>query len=98
VRSLVARGVKGVQLVVSDALQRLTQAIARVLSCPWQRCTVHFLRDCLDHARRDQHGLLGALIRPIRACPGPWRPQSRRRSPGRLASPARGPSAHPRER
>jgi putative transposase len=36
-----------------------------VLSCPWQRCTVHFLRDCLGHARRDQHGLLGALIRPI---------------------------------
>jgi len=26
---------------------------------------VHFLRDCLGHARRDQHGLLAALIRPI---------------------------------
>jgi transposase-like protein len=26
---------------------------------------VHFLRDCLGHARRDQPGLLGALIRPI---------------------------------
>jgi putative transposase len=26
---------------------------------------VHFLRDCLGHARKDQHGLLGALIRPI---------------------------------
>jgi hypothetical protein len=25
----------------------------------------HFLRDCLGHARRDQHGLLAALIRPI---------------------------------
>jgi putative transposase len=36
-----------------------------VLGAPWQRCTVHFLRDCLGHARRDQHGLLGALIRPI---------------------------------
>src|SRR6185437_1214842 len=30
-----------------------------------QRCTVHFLRDALGHARRDQHGLLAALIRPI---------------------------------
>jgi putative transposase len=40
-------------------------AIARTVSCPWQRCTVHFLRDCLGHARRDQHGLLAALIRPI---------------------------------
>jgi transposase-like protein len=36
-----------------------------VLGAPWQRCTVHFLRDCLGHARRDQHGLLAALIRPI---------------------------------
>ena len=26
---------------------------------------MHFLRDCLGHARRDQHGLLGALIRPV---------------------------------
>jgi putative transposase len=26
---------------------------------------VHFLRDCLGHARRDQQGLLAALIRPI---------------------------------
>jgi putative transposase len=64
-RSLVARGLSGVQLVVSDAHEGLKQAIARVLSCPWQRCTVHFLRDCLGHARRDQHGLLAALIRPI---------------------------------
>jgi putative transposase len=39
-----------------------------VLGCAWQRCTVHFLSDCLGHARRDQHGLLGALIRPIFNC------------------------------
>ena len=65
VRSLVARGLRGVQLVVSDAHEGLKQAIARVLACPWQRCSVHFLRDCLGHARRDQHGLLAALIRPI---------------------------------
>jgi putative transposase len=64
-RSLVARGLTGVELVVSDAHEGLKAAIARTLSCPWQRCTVHFLRDCLGHARRDQHGLLAALIRPI---------------------------------
>jgi putative transposase len=64
-RSLIARGLHGVELVVSDAHERLKKAIARTLSCPWQRCTVHFLRDCLGHARRDQHGLLAALIRPI---------------------------------
>ena len=26
---------------------------------------MHFLRDCLGHARKDKHGLLAALIRPI---------------------------------
>src|SRR5919197_4391111 len=64
-RELVARGLVGVQLVISDAHEGLKNAIAKVLGAPWQRCTVHFLRDCLGHARRDQHGLLGALIRPI---------------------------------
>jgi transposase-like protein len=64
-RSLVKRGLVGVQLAISDAHAGLKAAIAKVLGCSWQRCTVHFLRDCLGHARRDQHGLLAALIRPI---------------------------------
>ena len=64
-RSLVARGLVGVRLAVSDAHPGLKAALAQVLGAPWQRCTVHFLRDCLGHARRDQHGLLGALLRPI---------------------------------
>src|SRR4051794_1708210 len=71
-RSLVARGLIGVQLAISDAHPGLKTALARVLGAAWQRCTVHFLRDCLGHARRDQHGLLGALIRPIfQASSGP---------------------------
>jgi transposase-like protein len=65
IKGLVARGLVGVQLVISDAHEGLKNAIAKVLGAPWQRCTVHFLRDCLGHARSDQHGLLGALIRPI---------------------------------
>jgi transposase-like protein len=64
-RGLVKRGLVGVQLAISDAHAGLKTAIAKVLGCSWQRCTVHFLRDCLGHARKDQHGLLGALIRPI---------------------------------
>jgi putative transposase len=64
-RSLVKRGLVGVQLAISDAHPGLKTALAQVLGCPWQRCTVHFLRDCLGHARKDQHGLLAALIRPI---------------------------------
>jgi transposase-like protein len=64
-RSLVARGLVGVQLAISDAHPGLKAALAKVLGAPWQRCTVHFLRDCLGHARKDQHGVLAALIRPI---------------------------------
>ena len=64
-RDLVARGLVGVQLAISDAHAGLKAAIAKVLGCAWQRCTVHFLRDCLGHGRKDQHGLLAALIRPI---------------------------------
>jgi putative transposase len=64
-RGLVKRGLVGVQLAISDAHPGLKAALAQVLGAPWQRCTVHFLRDCLGHAGKDQHGLLGALIRPI---------------------------------
>ncbi len=53
-RGLVARGLVGVQLVISDAHAGLKAAIARILGgAPWQRCTVHFLRDCLGQARRN---------------------------------------------
>jgi putative transposase len=64
-RSLIARGLTGVQLVVSDAHEGLKAAIVRLLGCPWQRLPVPLLQDCLGHARKDQHGLLAALIRPI---------------------------------
>jgi putative transposase len=58
-------GLVGMQLAISDAHPGLKAALAQVLGAAWQRCTVHFLRDCLGDTRRDQHGLLGALIRPI---------------------------------
>jgi len=64
-RSLVERGLSGVQLVVSDAHAGLKKAIGQVLGCPWQRCTVHFLREALGHARREQQPMLAALLRPI---------------------------------
>src|SRR5256884_6135977 len=64
-RSLVERGLSGVQFVVSDAHAGLKKAIGQVLGCPWQRCTVHFLREALGHARREQQPMLAALLRPI---------------------------------
>jgi transposase-like protein len=64
-RGLVERGLGGVQLVVSDAHSGLKRAIAQVLGCSWQRCTVHFLREALGHARREQQPMLAALLRPL---------------------------------
>jgi putative transposase len=64
-RGLVKRGLAGVQLVVSDAHEGLKAAIAQVLGCAWQRCTVHFLRETLGHCPKDAQGMVAAAIRPI---------------------------------
>jgi transposase-like protein len=45
-RSPLARGLQGVQLVISDAHQGLRNALALCFAgANWQRCKVHFLRD-----------------------------------------------------
>jgi putative transposase len=64
-RSLRARGLEGVQLVISDAHTGLVAATAKVLGCRWQRCTVHFLRDMLGHVARAQQPLVSGAIRGI---------------------------------
>jgi putative transposase len=64
-RSLKKRGLDGVRLAISDQHEGLKSAIARVLTCPWQRCTVHFTRDMVMHCRRDQRGLVAAALREI---------------------------------
>jgi len=47
------RGLTGVELVVTDDHAGLRAAIAEVLpEAAWQRCYVHFLRNCLDHLPR----------------------------------------------
>ncbi len=63
--SLTARGLSGVRLCVSDAHPGLRAAIARVLGCRWQRCTVHFLRDMLGHCGRQLQPMIAAAIRHI---------------------------------
>jgi putative transposase len=64
-RSLRERGLAGVRLCVSDEHTGLKNAIARVLACPWQRCTVHFVRDQLRHCRPAQRGMVSAALREI---------------------------------
>ena len=64
-RGLKRRGLAGVRLAVTDQHEGLKAAVARVLGCPWQRCTVHFTRDMVMHCRRDQRGLVAAALREI---------------------------------
>jgi transposase-like protein len=64
-RSLRRRGLNGVRLCVSDHHEGLRNAIAQVLGCPWQRCTVHFVRNMHQHCRPSQRGLVSAALREI---------------------------------
>lgn len=63
-RSLVARGLHGVQLVVSDAHQGLKAAIASILTgAAWQRCRVHLFRNVLAHVAQSRKAELAAAMR-----------------------------------
>ncbi len=69
-RGLVARGLKGVQLVISDAHVGLRQAIRAILArASWQRCRVHFMRNLLALIARDAQQMVAALVRTIFAQP-----------------------------
>ncbi len=64
-RSLRERGLTGLRLAVSDEHTGLKHAIARILGCPWQRCTVHFVRDMHRHCRPAQRGMVSAALREV---------------------------------
>jgi putative transposase len=69
-RSLVGRGLKGVQLVISDSHQGLKTAISRVLNgATWQRCRVHCMRNLLAHVPQRDKSLVAALVRMVFAQP-----------------------------
>jgi putative transposase len=69
-RSLVARGLRGVRLVTSDAHRGLKGAIEAVLvGASWQRCRVHFMRNALSLVPKAAQQMAGATIRTVFAQP-----------------------------
>ena len=71
-RSLGARGLSGVKLVISDAHSGLKAAIASVLQgAAWQRCRVHFVRDALALVPKTAQQMVAATIRTVFAQPDP---------------------------
>jgi putative transposase len=65
-QGLVGRGLRGVQLVVSDAHRGLKEAIAQVfVGASWQRCRVHFLRNVEARVPKTAQPMVGAAVRTI---------------------------------
>ncbi len=65
-----ARGLHGVQLVLSDAHEGLKSAVGAVMTgAAWQRCRVHFLRNVLTRIPKGNAEMVAAAIRTIFAQP-----------------------------
>jgi transposase-like protein len=71
-RSLVARGLSGVQLVTSDAHQGLKDAIATVIAgAGWQRCRTHFMSNLLSKVPKRAQPWVATMVRTIYEQPSP---------------------------
>ena len=69
-QSLRARGLRGVQLVISDAHLGLKAAIAKVFpGASWQRCRVHFIRNVLVKVPKNHQQMVAAMVRTVFAQP-----------------------------
>ncbi|MEV0668599.1 IS256 family transposase [Actinomadura luteofluorescens] len=65
-RGLVARGLSGVQLVISDAHAGLVEAIGSTLpGAGWQRCRTHYLRNLLTRVPKSAQPWVATLVRTI---------------------------------
>jgi transposase-like protein len=62
----VKRGLKGVQLVISDAHEGLKRAVAETLvGATWQRCRVHAMRSLLTHVHKNHQPMVLAAVKTI---------------------------------
>ena len=69
-RGLKARGLRGVELVISDAHAGLKDAIHSVLrGAAWQRCRTHFMRNLLTKVPKSTQPFVATLVRSIFAQP-----------------------------
>jgi putative transposase len=71
-RSLTARGLSGVRLVISDAHRGLVDAIGATLGgATWQRCRTHYLRNLLTKVPKSAQPWVATMVRTIFDQPDP---------------------------
>ena len=67
-RHLKTRGLKGVQLIISDACVGLVDAAAQCYpKARWQRCVVHWYRNVFSHVPRGQLDVVARMLKAIHA-------------------------------
>ena len=67
-RHLVDRGLKGVQLIISDACRGLMESAAEYLpEARWQRCMVHFYRNVFSHVPATKVRDVSHMLKAIHA-------------------------------
>ena len=67
-RHLVDRGLKGVQLIISDACRGLTESAAEYLpDARWQRCVVHFYRNVFSRVPSTKVRDVSHMLKAIHA-------------------------------
>jgi len=65
-QGLLARGLRGLRLVTSDAHRGLKQAIREVfVGAGWQRCRVHFMRNIVAAVPKSAQAMVAATVRTI---------------------------------
>jgi transposase-like protein len=70
IKSLTARGLTGVRLVISDAHTGLKDAIQSGLpGASWQRCRTHFMRNLLTRVPKSQQDFVASMVRTVFAQP-----------------------------
>ncbi|MFO1186266.1 MAG: IS256 family transposase [Alphaproteobacteria bacterium] len=67
-KHLKERGLKGIQLIISDACMGLVESAAEFFpEARWQRCTVHFYRNVFSHVPSTKVREVAAMLKAVHA-------------------------------